>query len=240
MKRSVLYTALILLWGASLSLAQDLEMVGICELPYWVNEYPSICINGNYAFVNGRDYAGNYRLDYFPTRLCIHNNYLLIAKYHLTVAEISDPVNPITIAEHADDFGETWDEAADDQFIYANGNDDRFSEGAFEIFRLPALGVNNNSSKLPQNMTLSSYPNPFNPATTISFTLPSAGQARLEVFDILGRNVKTLADRKFEAGEHAIVWDGTDENGIDASSGVYFYRLSTDGCRATQKMVLLR
>jgi hypothetical protein len=102
------------------------------------------------------------------------------------------------------------------------------------------VGIDNPLEMPTGFILLQNYPNPFNPVTTISFTLPSAGQARLEVYDILGRHVKTLADQKFEAGEHSVVWDGTDQTGNDASSGVYFYRLLTDGRQATQKMLLLR
>ena len=94
---------------------------------------------------------------------------------------------------------------------------------------------------MPLQFILSpAYPNPFNPATTISFTLPSPQQARLEIFDILGRRVKTLANQKFDAGEHSVIWDGTDQNGAASSSGVYFYRISTGDRQITQKMILLR
>ena len=93
---------------------------------------------------------------------------------------------------------------------------------------------------LPDHLLLSAYPNPFNPSTTVSFSLLSAQQARLEIFDILGRQVKTLADRKFEAGEHSVVWDGTDETGMAQSSGIYFYRLASGDRQITQEMILLR
>jgi flagellar hook assembly protein FlgD len=94
---------------------------------------------------------------------------------------------------------------------------------------------------IPQYFTaLQNYPNPFNPSTNISFTLPSAQQVRLEVFDILGRRVRMLADQRFEAGQHTITWDGNNQNRAEAPSGVYFYRLSGDGIDEARKMVLLR
>jgi len=83
-------------------------------------------------------------------------------------------------------------------------------------------------------------PNPFNPATTISFALPDAGQVDLAVFDVSGRRVATLADGFLSAGPHRVVWDGTDARGLAVGSGVYFVRLEADGSAATRKMLLLK
>lgn len=87
-----------------------------------------------------------------------------------------------------------------------------------------------NSFGLSQNR-----PNPFNPTTEISFSLPEASGVKLEVFNIRGQKVTTLADGTYSAGEHTITWDAS-----DMSSGVYFYRLTTDGFTETKKMVLLK
>jgi spore coat protein A len=83
-------------------------------------------------------------------------------------------------------------------------------------------------------------PNPFNPATLIRFSLRDDRYAELRVYDVAGRLVRTLAKREFTAGAHAVFWDGRSDDGLDAPSGVYFYRL-IDGERAlTRRMVLLR
>ncbi|MBD3403933.1 T9SS type A sorting domain-containing protein [candidate division GN15 bacterium] len=84
------------------------------------------------------------------------------------------------------------------------------------------------------------YPNPFNPSTTISFSLSAAGQARLEVFNILGQRVRTLVDGPHGAGVHSVVWDGRNNAGETVSSGVYFYRLTTDDVIESKKMLLLK
>jgi len=73
------------------------------------------------------------------------------------------------------------------------------------------------------------FPNPFNPLTTIPFEVPAAGDARLDVYDITGRHVRTLADRHALAGQHSAVWDGTDDAGRAAGSGVYIVRLDYRG-----------
>lgn len=82
-------------------------------------------------------------------------------------------------------------------------------------------GINNNNNSIPSVYSLSqNYPNPFNPSTQISFGLPKSGNVKLVVFDILGREVKTLVDEFKQAGNYNINFDGT-----DYSSGIYFYQL---------------
>ena len=98
---------------------------------------------------------------------------------------------------------------------------------------------------LPQNI-----PNPFNPSTTISFTIPSSPstvpssgrKVKLMIYNLLGQRVRTLVSGEFDSGEYRITWDGRDDLGRDVSSGVYFYRLTVDGGKRTEtrKMVLIR
>ncbi|MBN2172082.1 MAG: T9SS type A sorting domain-containing protein [Candidatus Krumholzibacteriota bacterium] len=85
-----------------------------------------------------------------------------------------------------------------------------------------------------------SYPNPFNPLTTIGFTLPAAGPVELAVYDVAGRRVATLVDRPLAAGAHRETWGGTDDSGRRVASGVYLLRLSAGGRTATRKAVLLK
>ena len=79
------------------------------------------------------------------------------------------------------------------------------------------------------------YPNPFNPATTLSFALPKAAQVRLAVYDISGRQVTTLVNGWRYAGYHEVVFDGS-----NLSSGIYFYQLKTDLGVKTGRMLLLK
>ncbi|MCB2201461.1 M6 family metalloprotease domain-containing protein [bacterium] len=93
-----------------------------------------------------------------------------------------------------------------------------------------------NSIVLAQN-----YPNPFNPTTVISFTLSQAGEVSVAVYNVLGQHVKTLADGYLAAGEHQVSWDGTESDGSEVGSGVYFYRLTAEnGNHEVKKMVLVR
>ncbi len=84
------------------------------------------------------------------------------------------------------------------------------------------------------------FPNPFNPSTTISFSLPSDMACKLEIYNIRGQKVHTLLKENMMAGKHSIVWDGVDDNGRSVSSGVYFYRLVTPNRSQTSKMLLMK
>jgi hypothetical protein len=78
-------------------------------------------------------------------------------------------------------------------------------------------------------------PNPFNPATEISFTLEKAGQASLKVHNLRGETVATLVNGQLGAGRHAVSFDGS-----QLSSGVYFYTLEAAGTSETRKMLLTK
>lgn len=84
-------------------------------------------------------------------------------------------------------------------------------------------------------------PNPFNPTTSITFDLPADGEhARLEIFDVRGRSVRSLVDAVLPKGRHSVVWEGTDRAGRRLPSGVYFYRLQAGVFRQVQRMTLVR
>jgi hypothetical protein len=93
----------------------------------------------------------------------------------------------------------------------------------------------------PGNVLLyQNVPNPFNPFTTIHYSLPEPGRVILEIFDVNGRRVTTLASGRQPAGEATVVWKGADDRGDSVASGVYFYRLRFAGQSITRKMILLR
>jgi hypothetical protein len=92
------------------------------------------------------------------------------------------------------------------------------------------------SIKLNQN-----YPNPFNPSTTISFEIYEQSNISLIVYDVLGKEIFRLIDKKdLNAGEHKVTWNGLKENGTKAASGIYFYRLITDNQSLSRSMILLK
>jgi|GEM_PF-6127040 len=95
-------------------------------------------------------------------------------------------------------------------------------------------------ASLPHDFGLVNYPNPFNPATRISFNLPGATEVELTIMNIVGQRVVTLVEGRLEAGAHTVTWDGSDSRGHQVASGVYLYRLCTSEGTASKKMILLR
>jgi hypothetical protein len=96
-------------------------------------------------------------------------------------------------------------------------------------------------SVIPREFTLSqNYPNPFNPTTTIQYSVAVPGKVQIMVYDLLGREVKTLVNRFHEVGYGSVEWNGTDSRDVPVASGVYFYRLSAPGATKVQKMVLMK
>jgi len=89
--------------------------------------------------------------------------------------------------------------------------------------------------KLRQN-----YPNPFNAATLIQYTLPRVSQVRIQIYNLLGRKIRLLLDEKQEAGFREIRWDGTDDNGVEVGSGIYFCRIQAGDFSCCRKMTLLK
>ena len=85
-----------------------------------------------------------------------------------------------------------------------------------------------------------SYPNPFNPSTTIRFDIASRSRVELRVYDVSGSLVRTLVDEDMPAGSHQVQWNGRNDAGDPASSGVYFYRLTAPGFSDVRKMTLLK
>ena len=84
------------------------------------------------------------------------------------------------------------------------------------------------------------YPNPFNPTTTIRYDLPLGTDVNLVVFDILGREIRTLVNKKQEAGFKSVKWNGRNDMGQTVSAGMYFYRIQAGSFSKVQKMVMLK
>ncbi len=94
---------------------------------------------------------------------------------------------------------------------------------------------------LPMDYNLyQNFPNPFNPVTRIHYDVPVESQINIEIYDLLGRRVKTLFNNTRTPGRYSIIWNGKDKFGKSVSAGVYFYQLQTTNYVQTRKMVLLK
>ncbi len=97
------------------------------------------------------------------------------------------------------------------------------------------------AESVPTDYRLSqNHPNPFNPVTTIGFSLPTRSRMLIRVYNVLGHHVVTLVDDIRSPGDHQVTWDGTDVSGKRVASGIYLYRLEAAGRIETRKMVLLK
>jgi len=101
-------------------------------------------------------------------------------------------------------------------------------------------GSNDNTIIPIMNKLNSNFPNPFNPTTTISFSLKEAGNVKIEIFNLRGQKVKTLINGLLPAKNHQIVWNGKDDRGKSVSSGIYFYKMKTANYTASRKMILMK
>jgi len=84
------------------------------------------------------------------------------------------------------------------------------------------------------------YPNPFNPSTTIEYTIPEQSNVQIEIFSTMGHKIKTLVSGKQGPGTYFILWDATNDNGLPVASGLYYYSIRTKDFHQVRKMLYLK
>ncbi len=173
---------------------------------------------------NGRvTLSATFRSDLDVTNISV---YRAVNDGSLKVLETVTPMNPSRF-EYTD-----TKVTPGESYRYQIGITD--ADGEF-VSQIRTVTVPRLEAVLEQNQ-----PNPFNPATTIRFTLPSRGAATLAIYDAEGRLVKTLMDEVVPAGVTTVEWDGRNDSGNTVTSGVYFYRLTSGKFGASRKMLLLK
>lgn len=116
-----------------------------------------------------------------------------------------------------------------------------FDPGNWILKKATQVGIEEVTTRTGNRFELSqSYPNPFSNTTTINYTIPKDTHVRLAVYDVTGRLVRSLVDHSEQAGIHSICWDGKDDQGRKAPSGVYLYKLKLDNLVFTQKVILIK
>jgi bacillopeptidase F (M6 metalloprotease family) len=146
---------------------------------------------------------------------------------------IFEMANLSSLGKDTDNSGQSWITSANMWEVVADGN--------IMIRAIVQPGSGNDPEELtPANATISNYPNPFNPVTTIEMNLVVAGQANLNIFNTKGQLVKTLVNDVLEAGVNYATWNGTDNNDTPVTSGIYFYQLETGSQTTTRKMIMLK
>ena len=205
----------------------------------WDNTFGSASDDYAYSVTNAMD--GTYMLSGFtevsPSR-----------KYDAYVVKVDPGGNRIwerTYGGSQADYGNTiFQEQGGDYLLI--GHTYSFTYGGSDIYITKLHGEStdaedNKPDNLPDDFALyQNYPNPFNMSTRIEFQLPARSDARLEIFNLLGQKIKTWQFESYPAGNHTVSWDGHDEQGREAATGMYLYRISTPEYRESRKMILLK
>jgi hypothetical protein len=159
-----------------------------------------------------------------------HRAYLACDSAGLHILDIADPTNPHEIGYH-DTPSHAFGVAIRDSLIFVADYDN------IGVYRYTSTGVADPRAvaSLPHGVSLSAFPNPFNSSAVIRFELPSAGEVKMTVYDINGREVAELVHRAMPAGKHNVRFDGS-----SLSSGLYFVSLRTAQQSMTRKLVLLK
>ncbi len=96
-------------------------------------------------------------------------------------------------------------------------------------------------AEIPNNYQLgNNYPNPFNPTTNITFSIPENSNVLMEVYNTLGEKVRTLVNENYSSGSYTTLWNGRDDFGFEVNSGVYIYRMVTNNFVDTKRMILMK
>ena len=95
----------------------------------------------------------------------------------------------------------------------------------------------NDDIKVNKYELLGNYPNPFNPSTTINYSLPSVSNVKLEVYDVMGRMIKSFTTNSQASGDHKIVWDGKNSNEVRVATGIYIYRFEATSLETNEHFV---
>ncbi|MCL2065221.1 MAG: T9SS type A sorting domain-containing protein, partial [Candidatus Cloacimonetes bacterium] len=115
-----------------------------------------------------------------------------------------------------------------------------FSENK-KFYQVLLLNESQEETDLPKVTSLDgNFPNPFNPSTTIAYSLAESGNVKLQIFNIRGQLVKTLVNEVQNAGRYTVDWHGDNDRQRSVGSGVYFYQLETSAGRQVKRMVLLK
>jgi len=151
------------------------------------------------------------------------------------IYNIDDPLNPVIL--HTIPNNIICDEMVfNDHILYAlNGNE------GIGIYNYDFVVPNHDQVEIaPIKLSLNNYPNPFNPETTIRFSLPQSGKVQISIFNIKGQLVRNLVDDYRDSGQYSVIWNGFSDYNTPVASGVYFARMSCNGQEKSRKLVLVK
>jgi hypothetical protein len=245
---------------------EAISIVGF-SIPF-TGYYCDFNMQGNNLFVSGTDgflaydislpdsivLKGSYRLNVTPEEYAeayefvLNGNlaYIAYGEMGLRIIDISDPSAMYEVG-CLEGLGDVEGICLRDNMAYLSSEDglhiidvsDPSNCNEVSCFDWNEVSRTDHVAPAP-GISISSFPNPFNPNTTIAYSLPTAGDTTLRVYNTRGQIVKTLVCEPMETGNHSVTWDGTDDNGQPVGSGVYLYRLQRGTLSSTNKCLLLK
>lgn len=181
-------------------------------------------------------------LPFYATSIIIDENNYVIAGYNEgnpCVLKINDNGNQLWFSNY---------ETITNDFIYEiiKTNDDGYalvgrSDGHLYLMKLSSEGISNADDLIiSDDFNCYNFPNPFNPYTTIEFSIHNESNVELSIFNLKGQRIKTLINESLNIGKHSVNWNGCDNSGKSVSSGVYLYQVKTKSVTITKRMLLLK
>ena len=173
------------------------------------------------------DDHGTVYMDDFYMHLPLTTTGLFVTHGTLADAAVENGVTNLTW---------TWDVWSSDGFEYTPSSS---GERTITVDVSDMLGIDGLS--LPTEFALhNNYPNPFNPVTNIIYDIPEVTDVTLEIYNVMGQRVRTLAQGSHEPGRYQIVWNATNDFGQGLSSGMYIYRIQAGDFVSVKKLVLMK
>ena len=140
--------------------------------------------------------------------------------------------------------GEDWSRLVTDFQLLVDPQFSAIDPGTKALRLTRGSGESETSKTTPELISrtelLAPYPNPFNPATTLEFTVKEAAKVNLSIYDLRGRKVRSIVDEDLGKGRYSYVWLGRDNEGRRAASGIYFAKLKVGEVEQTRKMTLIK
>ena len=166
----------------------------------------------------------------------------LFISFAFTQTQLGDDIDGEAAGDRSGDGDAvSMNSAGDRVAIGAYGNDDTGADaGHVRVYQLNPLNTNQEELLPIQYALHQNYPNPFNPITTLRYELPENSRVNIIIYDMLGRQVKTLINQTQDAGYRSIIWDATNDYGKPVSAGIYLYQIQAGEYLQTKKMVLLK
>ena len=203
----------------------------------WLISQPAVLYNLPYAGFWAKSLSTSYGNDKFE--VAVSSGSVDVADF--TVISGDTPLeSPAGWTRYEIDLGDYEDEMVRVGIHCVSEGTLAFLVDDFGIYSAGGVGNDGDTNSVPVNQLISNYPNPFNPETTIAYEIKNSGPVTLEVYNILGKKVTTLVNEDVTAGQHKVIWNGTDRNNKSVASGVYFYKLSSGSFEATNKMILMK